>query len=126
MYVGTREDNVAEACEIISRELALLSAEGVRGDEFGRAKEQIKGRIVLGMESTAARMSRVARATLFDLPLLSVDEMLARVDGVTEAEVAAIAAEMFAPQKFSAACIGRDEDCFRQAAGAVSESLVTA
>ena len=126
MYVGTREENVAEACEIISRELALLSAEGVRGDELSRAKEHIKGRVVLSMESTAARMSRIARATLFDLPLLSLDEILVRVDAVNEDEVAAIAAEMFDPGQFSAACIGRDEECFRKAAGAVSESLVGA
>ncbi|MDQ3572476.1 MAG: insulinase family protein [Actinomycetota bacterium] len=126
MYVGTREENVAEACAIISRELALLSADGVRGEELRRAKEQIKGRIVLSMESTAARMSRIARATLFDLPLLSLDEMLARVDAVNEDEMGAIAAELFDPARFSAACIGRDEDCFRKAAGAVSESLVAA
>ena len=52
MYVGTREDNVAEACEIIGRELAALRDEGVRGDELDRAKEHVKGRMVLGMEST--------------------------------------------------------------------------
>ena len=59
MYVGTRADNVAEACEIIGRELAKLSAEGVSDDELARAKEHVKGRMVLGLESTSARMGRL-------------------------------------------------------------------
>ena len=124
MYVGTREDNVAEACEIIGRELASLRDEGIRGEELERAKEHVKGRMVLSMESTAARMSRIARSILFSTPLLSIDELLARVDAVTEDDVAGFAAEFYDPARFSAACIGRDEDCFRTATGAVSEALV--
>src|SRR4051812_3613786 len=75
MYVGTREDNVAEACEIIGRELGKLHSEGITDDELARAKEHVKGRMVLGLESTSARMSRIARGILFDVPLLSIDEM---------------------------------------------------
>lgn len=126
LYLGTREDNVAEACEIIGRELAKLRDAGVRGDELARAKEHVKGRMVLSLESNAARMSRIARAVLFGLPLLSIDEMLARVDAVTEADVAELAAGLFDPARFSAACIGKDEGCFRAAAEAVSEELVPA
>jgi predicted Zn-dependent peptidase len=124
MYVGTREDNVAEACEIIGRELGALRDGGIRGEELERAKEHVKGRMVLSMESSAARMSRIARSILFGTPLLSIDEMLARVDAVSEDDVAEFAAEFFDPARFSAACIGRDEDCFRQASAAVSEALV--
>ena len=122
-YVGTREDNVAEACEIIGRELASLSGEGVRGEELERAKEHVKGRMVLGMESTGARMGRIARATLFGLEILSLDEMIAKVDAVSEDDVAELAAELYSPDGFSAACIGKDEACFQKAVGAVSEAL---
>jgi len=124
-YVGTRSDNVAEACEIIGRELASLSGEGVRGEELERAKEHVKGRMVLGMESTAARMARIARATLFGLEILSLDEMIAKVDSVSEDDVAELAAELYSPDGFSAACIGKDEACFQKAVGAVSEQLAT-
>lgn len=123
MYVGTREDNVAEACEIIGRELATLRDEGISGDELHRAKEHLKGRVVLGMESTGARMMRASRAILFDLPILSLDEMIAEIDAVDEAAVAELAADLYDPDKFSAACIGKDEDCFRKAAHVVSEKL---
>ena len=92
-------------------------------DELDRAKEHVKGRLVLSGESTAARMSRIARATLHDLPLLSLDEMLARVDAVGVDDVSSLASELFAEESLSAASVGRDEDRFRSAIGPVSEAL---
>ena len=123
MYVGTRADNVAEACEIIGRELAKLRDEGVSDDELARAKEHVKGRMVLGLEATGARMGRLARSILFDIPLLSLDELLDRVDAVSSDEVAALAAELYDPDALAAACVGADENCFRSAAAHVSEAL---
>jgi predicted Zn-dependent peptidase len=124
MYVGTRADNVAEACEIIGRELVKLRDEGVSAEELARAKEHVKGRMVLGLEATSARMGRLARSILFDVPLLSLDELLERVDAVEADEVAALATELYDPARLAAACVGADEDCFRAAAGSVSEALV--
>ena len=86
-YVGTREANVEEACEIIGRELKLLHEGGVTGEELTRAKEHVKGRMVLGMESTGGRMSRIARSTMFDLEIYSLDEMLAKIDAVEADDV---------------------------------------
>jgi predicted Zn-dependent peptidase len=124
MYVGTRADNVGEACEIIGRELVKLRDEGVGEEELARAKEHVKGRMVLGLEATGARMGRLARSILFDIPLLSLDEMLERVDAVSSDEVAALASELYDPAGLAAACVGPDEDCFRTAAAHVSEALV--
>jgi predicted Zn-dependent peptidase len=125
-YVGTREENVEEACEIIGRELALLRSEPVSDEELSRAKESVKGRLVLSSESTAARMSRISRATLFGLPIESLDEMLAKVDAVRVEDLTALAAELFAAERLSAACVGADEDRFRAALAPVSEALVAA
>jgi predicted Zn-dependent peptidase len=126
LYVGTREDNVAEACEIIGRELVRLRDGGLSDDELRRAKEHIKGRMVLSLESTSARASRLARGILFDVPLLSVDEMLERIEAVTADDVAELAREFYDPARLSGACVGPDEDCFRSAAGHVSEALAAA
>jgi predicted Zn-dependent peptidase len=125
-YVGTREDNVEEACAIIGAELARLRSEPVSAEELSRGKENVKGRLVLSSESTAARMSRISRATLFGLPLDSLDEMLAKVDAVTVDDLTALAAELYRPERLSAACVGRDEGRFRGALGPVSENLVAA
>ena len=126
MYVGTRAENVDEACEIIGRELSQLRDDGVDAGELARAKEHVKGRIVLGLESTAARMTRCARSILYDVPLLSLDELLSRVDAVSSDQVAALADELYDPGQLSAACIGAEEERFRGAAELVSPALVAA
>jgi predicted Zn-dependent peptidase len=124
IYVGTREDNVAEACSIIGAELARLRDEPISEAELTRAKESVKGRLVLSAESTAARMSRNSRATLFDLPIDSLDEMLAKVDAVSIDDLSELAAELYGPERLSAACVGADEARFREAVAPISESLV--
>jgi predicted Zn-dependent peptidase len=125
-YVGTREDNVEEACSIIGAELARLRSAPVTAAELARAKENVKGRLVLSSESTAARMSRISRATLFGLPIDSLDEMLAKIDAVTVEDLTALAGELYRPERLSAACVGGDESRFRKAVGPVSEALVAA
>ncbi len=62
--------------------MARLRSEPVSEEELTRAKESVKGRLVLSSESTAARMTRISRATLFGLPIESLDEMLAKVDAI--------------------------------------------
>jgi hypothetical protein len=70
-------------------------------------------------------MSRLARSVLFDVPLLSLDEMLERVDSVEGADVAELATEFYDPERLSAACIGPDEEHFKQATASVSETLTS-
>jgi predicted Zn-dependent peptidase len=125
-YVGTREENVEQVCAIIGAELRRLGDEPVSAAELGRAKESVKGRLVLSSESTAARMSRISRATLFGLPIDSLDEMLAKVDAVTVEDLTALASELYRPESLSAACVGRDEERFRGALGSVNEELLAA
>jgi predicted Zn-dependent peptidase len=125
-YVGTREDNVEEACSIIGAELERLRSEPVSTDELARAKESVKGRLVLSSESTAARMTRISRATLFDQPIETLDEMIAKVDAVSVEELTGLAAELYGAERLSAACVGRSEDCFRKALAPFGDALVAA
>jgi predicted Zn-dependent peptidase len=125
-YVGTREDNVEEACAIIGAELDRLRSEPVSGEELARAKESVKGRLVLSSESTGARMTRISRAVLFGLPIESLDEMLARIDAIEVDQLTELAGELYAAERLSAACVGASEDRFRAALAPVSESLVAA
>ena len=126
LYVGTREDNVEEACGIIGRELASIHAEGITDEELTRAKEHVKGRMVLSSESTAARMGRIGKAVLFDMPLLTLDELLEKVDAVTGDEVAELARDLYEPASLSAAAIAPNEDRFRDALAPVNEALAAA
>jgi predicted Zn-dependent peptidase len=117
LYVGTRGENLAAAMEVVAVELERLRREASTDDELARAKENLKGRVVLSLESTGARMNRLGSHLLGGVPLLSVDEVIARIDAVTREQVAALAHELFAPERLSAAGIGPDEDAFAAAIG---------
>ncbi len=123
IYVGTRPDNVGEAMEIIGRELTRVTAEGITAEELERARENVKGRTTLSMESTLARMNRLGSSVLMGLPVLSLDEILAALDAVTLDDVAELAAELYAPERLSAAGVGASEETFRAALAPVSEAL---
>jgi predicted Zn-dependent peptidase len=126
VYVGTRPENVAQAMDVIGTELRRLQEEGVSEDELERARENVKGRTVLSMESTITRMNRIGSSVLMDVPLLTVDEVLQAFDRVTVDDVMALARDLFAPERMSAAGVGADEDAFRGALGAVNPTLAAA
>ena len=71
-------------------------------------------------------MTRISRAVLFGLPIESLDEMLAKVDAVEVDELTALAAELYAADRLSAACVGADEGRFRAALAPGQEALVAA
>src|SRR3954462_1726283 len=89
VYVGTRPDNVREAMDVIGTELRRMVDEPVSGEELDRAKENVKGRLALSLESTLTRMNRIGSSVLMDVPLLSLDEMVAAIDAVTVEDVMA-------------------------------------
>ena len=70
-------------------------------------------------------MTRLGKATVTDTPLLGIDEIVRRLDAVTAEEVAALAAELFAPGRLSAAGIGPDEGAFRDAVSRVNPKLLS-
>jgi predicted Zn-dependent peptidase len=126
LYLGTRPDNLAPALRVVGDELERLRSEPPSEDELARARENVKGRVVLGLESTSARMNRLGSSVLAGLPLLTVDEVLERIDAVTRDDVAALTRELFAAERLSAAGVGTDEAAFRAALAPVSASLAAA
>jgi predicted Zn-dependent peptidase len=124
VYVGTREENLAECLEIAARELADVAAGNVRAGELERAQENLKGRLLLSLESTSNRMSRLGKSLVTDSELLDLDELIRRIDAVTPDDVAELAAELLAPERLSAAGIGPSEARFHAAVARVSSGLV--
>jgi predicted Zn-dependent peptidase len=124
LYVGTRADNLQEAMGVVGSELARLRKTPATEEELYRAKDNLKGRVVLALESTGARMNRLGSEVLAGAPLLSLDEVVERIDGVTIEDLAALVEELWAPERLSAAGIGPDQDRFEEALGAIEPALV--
>ena len=123
LYLGTRPDNLGAALRVVGDELGRVREDPATAEELDRAKENVKGRIVLGLESTAARMNRLGSSLLAGLPLFTVDEIIERIDAVTHEDLVELASELLAPERLSAAGIGGDESAFRAALEPVSPAL---
>jgi predicted Zn-dependent peptidase len=115
LYVGTRPDNLEQALAVIALELERAVADPASEDELVRSRENLKGRVVLAMESTGARMSRLGGSLLHELPILSIDEVIERIDAVELDDLRALAGELLAPGGLSIAGIGPDRDVFETA-----------
>ena len=106
LYVGTRPDNVGEALDVIGSELRRLVDDGVTEEELERARDNVKGRTVLSMESTLTRMNRLGSSLLMGVPLLTIDEVLAAFDAVTLDDVNTLARHFWQPEHMAAAGVG--------------------
>ena len=126
MYLGTRPDNVGRALRVVGEELERFHAQPATPEELERSKENVKGRVVLSLESTTSRMNRLGSAVLGKQPLLSVDELVERIDAVTIDDLRELVGELLGPERLSAAGIGPDEGVFREALERVSPALAVA
>ena len=123
LYVGTRGDNLAAAMDVVATELQRLRRDPASSEELARAKENLKGRVVLALESTGARMNRLGSELLAGGELMAIDEVVARIDAVSREDLAAVADQLWAPEHLSAAGIGPDGERFSAAIDAVLPAL---
>lgn len=115
VYFGCRPERLGAVMETVGRELVRLVEEPVPADELQRAKEHLKGRMILALESTSSRMTRLGRGVITDTEILSLDELAARIEAVTSEQVLGLAQEVFRPAGLSVVGIGADEGIFADA-----------
>lgn len=126
VYVGTREDNLVEALAITAEQIADIAAGNLPDRELQRAKENLKGRILLSMESTSTRMNRLGKSLVTDSEILSLDRIVAEIDAVESESVSELAAVLLASDRLSAAGIGPSEERFLEAVERVTPTLARA
>lgn len=99
VYIGTQPGTADAAVDAIRAEYGRLAREALPAAELADGKQQLKGQIMLSLESPAARMGRLAGFILHEDDYRPLDQMLAEIDAVTPDEIAAVAAEFFAPER---------------------------
>lgn len=99
VYAGTRPENAREVVKIVTEEAARLAADGVSEDELDRVRRHVKGQLVLSLESTRSRMTRIGKSAVTDTELLSIDELIAKIDAVTAEDVHQLARRLFEQPK---------------------------
>jgi predicted Zn-dependent peptidase len=126
VYLGTREDNLGDALAITAEQIADIAGGNLPASELERAKENLKGRILLSMESTSTRMNRLGKSLVTDSELMSIDRIVAEIDAVEASSVSELAASLLASERLSAACIGPSEERFVEALERITPSLARA
>ncbi|HJR16181.1 MAG TPA: pitrilysin family protein [Gemmatimonadales bacterium] len=106
VYVGTQPTTADRAVEAIRAEYARLAREGLPTAELANGKQQLKGQIMLSLESPAARMGRLAGFVLHDDKYRPLDEMLAEIDSVDPDQIMDVASEFFAPERQTVVRLG--------------------
>lgn len=106
VYAGTSIEKTPEMLRLILQELKLLKDEPVAEDELNRAKDQSRGNIVLGLESSSARMSNLARQQMYYGRFSSTEEIVEEVDRVTAADIQRVAQALFQSNLLSLTLLG--------------------
>ena len=106
VYVGTRHEWADRATEVIRQEYARLADHGLTPAELEDIKGQVKGQIVIALESSSSRLHRLAGTALYGEEFLSLEEVIRRVDAVTLDDVAQLAREYFDPDRQTVVRLG--------------------
>ncbi|MBN1352195.1 insulinase family protein [candidate division KSB1 bacterium] len=100
VYLATVQANVERALDLVKSELAKLSHGELDNDELEQAKSQLKGNIMLGLESASSRMSRLANMEIYRNEYKTLDDVIAEIDSVTLAQMNDISSESFADESY--------------------------
>ena len=107
IYAGTGVETAKQVVNSVIHEFRVFKEELISEDELRRAKDHLKGSLMLSLESTSSRMSNLARQELYFREFLSLDDMLENIESVTRDQVQSIAAEFFGPENIALAMLGR-------------------
>ena len=106
VYAGTSRESSRKVVESVMRELREVKAGELSEDEVKRAKDQLKGSLMLSLESSMARMSNLARQEMYHDRFMGMDEIIERVQAVTRESVVESANEMFQTDKIAVTVLG--------------------
>jgi predicted Zn-dependent peptidase len=115
IYFGCRPDRVEQVMNTVSEELRAVRRAAIEMGELQRAKEHLKGRVILGLESTSSRMTRLGKGLLTDSEILGLDEIAERIEQVSVEDVREMAEELLDPECLTVVGIGVDEEVFQNA-----------
>jgi len=106
VYAGTEKKNLNQVIDLVLAEFKKMKHEGLTAREMERAKEHIKGSLVLGMESTASRMSYLAKTEFYYQRAITIDEIFEKVDRVTNEDIIKLACKYLKDEYLTLTVIG--------------------
>ncbi|MEW5952955.1 MAG: pitrilysin family protein [Bacillota bacterium] len=111
VYAGLSKQNIQPTMELILKEIRDIQKNSVSVAELQRAKDQLKGNLLLSLENVNTRMSRLGKSQLYLSTVIHPDEIVARINRVTRDDIRDLAQARICPEKFALASIGPWQDC---------------
>jgi len=106
VYAGTRKENFEKTVELILDEIRKIKKDGITKEEYERSREFIKGSLVLSLEASNSRMNYMARSHFYFGQVLTIDEVLGKIDAVTPDKIMEMAARHYDNKQLSLVVIG--------------------
>ncbi len=106
IYAGTRPANTNKVIELILTNIRKMKNNSITADELAKVKEQLKGNLLLGLEGSSSRMSRIAKLEMTLGKYLTLDEVVAKINQVTRADVEQALATIFEPDNICLTALG--------------------
>jgi len=106
VYAGTAKETIGKVLDMTIAEFRAMKESPVSEEELLRAKNHLKGSLMLSLESTSSRMSNLARQELYFHRFSTLDEILASIEAVTREEVQSLAKEFFQPERIAVTVLG--------------------
>lgn len=106
VYAGTRSREVERVLDLIRREIRRMAAKGIERAELQRTKEQMKGSLMLSLESSHSRMNKLAKDELIAGAHTSLEDMLAEIDAITEQQVFRVGQDLLSPESMAITGLG--------------------
>lgn len=110
VYAGTSKKNLKQVVDLILEQFRKIKKEGIKPEELERAKEYLKGTLVLGLESTSSRMSWLAKSEYYYDRIMTIDEVFEKVDNISQDDIIRLANQFFQNQYLTLAVIGDFEE----------------
>jgi len=110
VYAGTSPENIEEVVEIVTEELFNVKRDGVTEKELNRTKEQLKGNLMLSLESTSNRMSRLGKSELFFGRIVTIEEVVKNIEKVQIEDIKKVALDLFKRENLVLTAIGPISD----------------
>ena len=107
VYAGTSSGKALDVVDLILAEFRNLKQAALPEEELTRAKNQLKGNILMGLESSNARMANLARQEMYFHEFITIDEIIACIDAVDARQVQSMAQRLFNPDRIAITLLGR-------------------
>jgi predicted Zn-dependent peptidase len=110
VYAGTAPANARKVVNLIIQEFCNLKLKSIPAEELQRAKDYLKGNLLMGLESTTSRMANLARQELYYGGCITLDEVAARIDAVTREDIVEVARDLFQSGRIAITVLGPRQD----------------